>query len=62
MEELLLSVIEFRVTDVGQLDIHSGGPEVPDHSFEVEIAISKLKKCKSSGNDQIMVIVLSKMD
>jgi hypothetical protein len=60
VEELLLSVIECRVTDVGQIDIHTRGPEVPDPSlFEVEIVISKLKNYKSSFNDQIMIIILN---
>jgi hypothetical protein len=34
-----------RVFDVTQIEIHTAEPLVPDHSlFEVEIAITKLKK------------------
>jgi hypothetical protein len=39
-----------RVSDVRQIEIHTAEPLVP---FEVEIAIAKLKKYKSSGSDQI---------
>jgi hypothetical protein len=52
VEELLLSVIE---CDVRQTEIHTAAPLVPDPSpFEVEIAIAKLKRCKSPGSDQIL--------
>jgi hypothetical protein len=43
------------VHDVGQLDIHTAEPLVPESSFvEVEIAIGKLKQYKSPGTDQIL--------
>jgi hypothetical protein len=36
-----------RVSDVRQIEVHTAEPLVPDpSSFEVEIAIAKLKKCK----------------
>jgi hypothetical protein len=41
-------------SDVGQIEIHTAEPLVPGPSHhEVEIAISKLKKDKSPGSDQI---------
>jgi hypothetical protein len=44
----------YRVSDVRHIEIHTAEPIVPDPSpFEVEIAIAKLKRCKSSGSDQI---------
>jgi hypothetical protein len=43
-----------RVIDVRQIEIHTAEPLVPDPSpFEFEIAISRLKKYKSLGNDKI---------
>jgi hypothetical protein len=43
-----------NVSDVRQIEIHTAEPLVPDPScLEVEIAITKLKKCKSPGSDQI---------
>jgi hypothetical protein len=42
------------VNDVRQTDIHTAEPLVPEpSSFEVEIAIGKLKRYKSPGIDQI---------
>jgi hypothetical protein len=42
------------VSDVGQIEVHTAEPLVPGPSrLEVEIAIAKLKKYKSSGSDQI---------
>jgi hypothetical protein len=46
----------YRVSNFTQIEIlvHTAEPLVPDPSpFEVEIAIAKLKKYKSSGVDQI---------
>jgi hypothetical protein len=44
-----------NVGDVRQIEIHMAEPLVPGPSLlEVEIAIAKLKKCKSSGSDQIL--------
>jgi hypothetical protein len=41
-------------SDVRQIQIHTVEPLVPDHSrFEVEIAITNLKRYKSPGSDQI---------
>jgi hypothetical protein len=43
-----------RVSDVRQIEIHRAEQLVPDPSpFEVEIAISKLKRCKSLSSDEI---------
>jgi hypothetical protein len=43
-----------RVSDVMHMEIHTAELLVPDPGpFEVEIAIAKLKKYKSPGNDQI---------
>jgi hypothetical protein len=43
-----------RISDVRQIEVHTAELLVPDpNRFEVELAISKLKKCKSSGSDQI---------
>jgi hypothetical protein len=40
--------------NVMQKEIHTAKPLVPDPSpLEVEIAIAKLKRCKSPGSDQI---------
>ena len=48
----LLNVHE--VKDVRQAEIHTVEPLVPEPSaFEVELAIEKLKNCKSPGIDQI---------
>jgi len=42
------------VKDVGQAEIHTAEPLVPEPSAsEVELAIDKLKSHKSSGIDQI---------
>jgi len=42
------------VKDVGQTEIHTAEPLVPDQSAsEVELAIDKLKSHKSPGIDQI---------
>jgi hypothetical protein len=43
-----------NVSDVRQIEVHMAEPLVPCSShLEVEIAIVKLKKYKSSGNDKI---------
>jgi hypothetical protein len=43
-----------NVSDVRQTEIQTAEPLVPGQShLEVEIAIAKLKKYKSSGSDQI---------
>jgi hypothetical protein len=43
-----------RVSDLRQIEIHTAEPLVSDSShFEVEIAIAKSKKYKSTGIDQI---------
>jgi hypothetical protein len=43
-----------NVSAVRQIEIHTAEPLVPGSShLEVEIAIAKLKKYKSSGSDQI---------
>jgi hypothetical protein len=48
-----------RVSDVRQREIHTADPLVPDHSpFEVEIAVTKLKKYQSPGGDHIAVEVI----
>jgi hypothetical protein len=53
-EELLLSVFECIHSDVRQIVLHTAEPLIPDLSpFEVDIAIAKLKRCKSPVNDQI---------
>ena len=42
------------VKDVGQAEIHTAEPLVPEPSaFEVELAIGKLKSHKSPGIDEI---------
>jgi hypothetical protein len=52
VEELHFSAIE---CDVRQIEVHTAEPLVSDPScLEVEIAIAKLKKCKSPGSDQIL--------
>jgi hypothetical protein len=51
---ILLNV--HRVSDVRQIEIHTGEPLVLDpNPFEVEIAIAKLKRFKSPHSDQIPV-------
>jgi hypothetical protein len=41
--------------DVIKIEIHTGEPLVPEHSFfEIEIAIAKLKRYKSPGSDQTL--------
>jgi hypothetical protein len=43
-----------NVSDVRQTEVHTAEPLTPGRScLEVEIAIAKLKKYKSSGSDQI---------
>jgi hypothetical protein len=43
-----------NVSDVRQIEVHMAEPLVPSPSrLEVEIAITKLKKYQSPGNDQI---------
>ena len=43
-----------EVNDVGQTEIHTAEPLMPDPStFEVELAIGKLKNHRSPGIDQI---------
>lgn len=45
------------VSDVEQMEIHTDEPLVTDpSSFDVEIAIAKLKTYKLPSNDQILVI------
>ena len=42
------------VNDVRQTELHTAEPLVAEPSaFEVEMAIEKLKRCKSPGIDQI---------
>jgi hypothetical protein len=56
VEELLFSVIDVHnVSDVRQIEIHTGEPLLPDPChLEAEISIAKLKKYKSPGSDQIL--------
>jgi hypothetical protein len=43
-----------RVSDFRQIEIHTAEPLLPDpSSFEVEVAIAKLKRYKSPGSDHI---------
>jgi hypothetical protein len=43
-----------NVSDVRQKEVYTAEPLVPGPSrLEVEIAIAKLKKCKSPSSDQI---------
>jgi hypothetical protein len=43
------------IIDVRQIEVHTADPLVPDPSpFEDEIALSKLKRYKSPGSDQIL--------
>jgi hypothetical protein len=43
------------VSDVRQIEIHAAEPLVPDHNtFEVEIAVVKLKRRKLLGTDKIL--------
>jgi hypothetical protein len=47
-------LVRFGVNDVSQTEIHTAEPLVPEpSSYEVEIAIEKLKMYKSPGTDQI---------
>jgi hypothetical protein len=42
------------VNDVRQTEMHTAEPLVPEPSaFEVEMAVGKLKRCKSPATDQI---------
>jgi hypothetical protein len=44
-----------NASDVRQIEVHTAEPLVPGPShLEVEIAIAKLKKCKSPGSDPIL--------
>jgi hypothetical protein len=52
-----------RVIDVRQIEIHTAEPLVPDTSpFEVEIAITKLKRYKSPGSDKILAELIQAGD
>ena len=53
--ELLLSLLNVhRVSADRQTEIHAAEPLIPDPSpFEVESAVTKLKRYKSPGCDQI---------
>ena len=55
MEEIFFPAIQRAwVKDVGQAEIHTAEPLVPEPSAsEVELAIAKLKSHKSPGTDQI---------
>jgi hypothetical protein len=45
LEELLLSVIEYNISDVRQIEVHTTEPLVPDPGpLEVKIANVTLKK------------------
>jgi hypothetical protein len=45
-----------RVSDVRQIKIHTAEPSLPEPStFEIEIPIVELKRCKTPGSDQIPV-------
>jgi hypothetical protein len=47
-------LIVHNVSDVRQIEVHTADPLVPGpNRLEVEIAISKLKKYKSPGSDEI---------
>jgi hypothetical protein len=44
-----------RISDVRQIEVHTAELLVHDPSpFEVEIAIARLKRCRSPCNDQIL--------
>jgi hypothetical protein len=44
-----------NVSDVRQIEVHTAEPLVPGPSrLEMEIAVAKLKKCRSPGSDQIL--------
>ena len=55
MEAPFLSAIElFGFNDVGQTEVHTVEPLVPEPgAFEIDLAIEKLKSHKSPGTDQI---------
>jgi hypothetical protein len=55
VEEPFLSTIECTWdNDARQTEVHSAERLVPEpNAFEVEMAIEKLKSCKSPGTDQI---------
>jgi hypothetical protein len=51
---LKITVHDSSAVTVRQIEIHTAEPLVPDPSpFEVENAIAKLKRFKSTGSDQI---------
>jgi hypothetical protein len=54
-KKYFLQLLNMRnVGDVRQIEVHSAEPLIPCHSrLEVEIAFAKLKKCKSTGSNQI---------
>jgi hypothetical protein len=56
VENFFNQVLNVRgVYDVRQMDRHMAEPLVPEPSpVEMEIAIGKLKRCKSVGTDQIL--------
>jgi hypothetical protein len=52
-----------NVSDVRQIEVHTAEPLVPGPShLELEIAIVKLKKYKSPGNDQIPTELVQERD
>jgi hypothetical protein len=55
VEELFCQLLNVHgVNDVRQTEIYTAEPLVPEpSSSEVDIAIEKLKRCKSPGIDQI---------
>jgi hypothetical protein len=54
VEDTLLLLNVYNVSDARQIEIHTAEPLVPDLShLEVEIAIVEVEKYKSPGSDQI---------
>jgi hypothetical protein len=52
-----------RVSDVRQIEVHTAQPLIPDvRSFEVRVAVAKLKKNESPGIDQIPAEVIQTGD
>jgi hypothetical protein len=50
-----------NVSDVRQIEVHTAEPLVPGLShLEIQIAISKLKKYKSPGSDQILAELIQR--